>query len=189
MIKSLYNKNSLSQYDILRYIAEDNDECSFFDLDNEITELNELCIEYNEFDKWLKNQSTKRHIEYIVVHCTATDPSAKVSSILNYWKNTMKWMKPGYHILIKDDGSFSILSDIIDPTNGVYGYNYNSIHISYIGGVDKNNKPYDTRTEEQKNSLRYIVKNIHKKYGGEIKGHKDFYGVRKACPSFGIEDL
>lgn len=189
MITSIYNKNNLNQYDMLRYIAEDNDECTFFELDDDLRELNELCIEFNDFDKWLKNQSTKRKIEYIIVHCTATDPSAKVSSIVNYWKHNLKWKKPGYHILIKSDGSFSILSDLIDPTNGVKGYNYNSIHISYIGGIDKDGKPYDTRTEQQKNSLRYIINKIYKKYGGEIKGHKDFYGVRKSCPSFEIEDL
>ena len=45
-----------------------------------------------------------RKIEYIVIHCTATSPDAKVSGILRYWKEEKGWKSPGYHRIIKANG-------------------------------------------------------------------------------------
>ncbi|WP_228411401.1 N-acetylmuramoyl-L-alanine amidase [Epilithonimonas vandammei] len=91
-----------------------------------------------------------RNIEYIAVHCTATPQTATVSSIQNYWKNSLKWKMPGYHFIVKPDGEIVQLLDIANVSNGVGGWNSKLINISYIGGVDKNGKPTDNRTEAQK---------------------------------------
>lgn len=40
---------------------------------------------------WLNNQIVTRDIKYIVIHCTATRQDSKVSSIVNYWKNSLDW--------------------------------------------------------------------------------------------------
>ena len=45
-----------------------------------------------------------RNINFIVIHCTATQPNVKKESILNYWKNTLKWKSVGYHRLIDANG-------------------------------------------------------------------------------------
>ena len=112
-----------------------------------------------------------REIKYIVIHCTATQPNTKKEAILSYWKNTLKWKTVGYHRLI--------------DANGVKGYNSNSIHFSYIGGIDESGRPKDTRTLKQKESLLYLVKQAKKQFPNAIvQGHKDFKGVVKACPSF-----
>ena len=126
-----------------------------------------------------------RIIKYIVIHCTATQPNVKKESILNYWKNTLKWKSVGYHRLIDANGIIHELANYDQITNGVKGYNSESIHFSYIGGIDEAGRPKDTRTIKQKESLLYLVEKAKKKYPEAIVlGHKDFKGVVKACPSF-----
>jgi N-acetylmuramoyl-L-alanine amidase len=125
-----------------------------------------------------------RKIDYIVIHCTATQPNTKKESILNYWKNTLKWKSVGYHRLIDANGVINELARYEQVTNGVKGYNSNSIHFSYIGGVDEFNNPKDTRTLKQKESLLYLIKQAKKQFPDAIvQGHRDF-GAKKACPSF-----
>jgi N-acetylmuramoyl-L-alanine amidase len=126
-----------------------------------------------------------RDIKYIVIHCTATQPNTKKESILNYWKNTLKWKSVGYHRLIDANGVIHELAKYEQVTNGVKGYNSNSIHFSYVGGVDEFNNPKDTRTLKQKESLLYLIKQAKKQFPNAIvQGHRDFKGVVKACPSF-----
>ena len=126
-----------------------------------------------------------REIKYIAVHCTATPQTATVSSIQNYWKNVLKWKMPGYHFIIKSDGEVVQLLEIEKVSNGVKGFNSVSINISYIGGVDSQNKPIDNRTEAQKKALLDLLKKLKKQFPkAVIQGHRDFPGVKKACPSF-----
>ena len=126
-----------------------------------------------------------RKIDWIVIHCTATQPNATKQSILDYWKNILKWKSVGYHRLIDANGVIHELAKYEQVTNGVKGFNSNSIHFSYIGGVDEKGKPKDTRTLKQKESLLYLIKQAKKQFPNAIvQGHKDFKGVVKACPSF-----
>lgn len=126
-----------------------------------------------------------RDIKYIVIHCTATQPNTKKEAILSYWKNTLKWKTVGYHRLIDANGIIHELAKFEQITNGVKGYNSESIHFSYIGGIDESGRPKDTRTLKQKESLLYLVKQAKKQFPNAIvQGHKDFKGVAKACPSF-----
>jgi len=126
-----------------------------------------------------------RDIKYIVIHCTATQPNTKKEAILSYWKNTLKWKTVGYHRLIDANGVIHELAKYEQTTNGVKGYNSESIHFSYIGGIDESGRPKDTRTIKQKESLLYLVKQAKKQFPNAIvQGHKDFKGVAKACPSF-----
>lgn len=71
--------------------------------------------------------------------------------------------------------------------NGVKGYNKNSIHISYIGGVDRYNKSVDNRTMEQVEAMISKLTELKGKYPKAIiLGHRDFPGVKKSCPSFNV---
>lgn len=125
-----------------------------------------------------------RLIKYCVLHCTATQPEASVESIKNYWKS-IGWKRPGYHILVDANGIPHYLAPFDQITNGVKGYNMESIHISYIGGIDRDGKPKDTRTPQQKATLLKCIKEALEYVGRKliIQGHRDF-GVNKACPSF-----
>lgn len=126
-----------------------------------------------------------RQIKYIVIHCTATPQNTTIQSIKNYWKNVLKWKSVGYHLIVKADGSYERLADDSEVTNGVAGYNSNSIHISYIGGIDSKGRGLDTRTEAQKKTLLSLVKTMRSRYpNAKIQGHRDFPKVSKECPSF-----
>tara|TARA_R110002033_G_scaffold60198_3_gene110300 strand:+ start:14502 stop:14918 length:417 start_codon:yes stop_codon:yes gene_type:complete len=130
-----------------------------------------------------------RNINRVVLHCTATQPSATVQSILNYWKNVKKWKSVGYHWIIEPCGNATCLSPIQDVTNGARGFNSDSLHVSYIGGVDEDNNPKDTRTQEQKDKTLFLLKGFRSQFKDiEITGHRDLKGVNKACPSFDVKE-
>lgn len=126
-----------------------------------------------------------RKITHIVVHCTATPQNATVKGIMMYWRHTLGWKSPGYHYLIDQDGIINNLHPEDLPSNGVAGHNANSVHVSYIGGVDAKGKAMDNRTDEQKASLLMLLRRLRLKYpDAVICGHRDFPKVKKDCPSF-----
>jgi len=126
-----------------------------------------------------------RDIKYIAVHCTAGPATQTTKAIKDYWRNNLGWKSVGYHYLINADGTIEQLADESQITNGVAGFNSVAVHISYKGGVDSNNKPKDTRTTQQKESILKLLKELRKRYPKAIiQGHKDFPNVKKACPSF-----
>lgn len=130
-----------------------------------------------------------RTIKYIAVHCTATKQNATIESIRNYWKRNLGWKQPGYHIIVKPNGDHERLA--LDETvcNGVKGYNNESIHVSYIGGIDDNGKAVDNRTDAQKRTLLQIICGLKAKYPNAIiQGHRDFPNVAKDCPSFNAKE-
>lgn len=129
-----------------------------------------------------------RKIKYIVLHCTAGPQTQTVEAILNYWRKNLGWKNPGYHHLIKSTGEVVNLLPIEQVANGVAGYNQNSIHIAYIGGVDRYGNAQDNRTTKQEEAqLRLLEKYRLAFPAAEIKGHRDFPGVKKACPSFNVK--
>ena|SRR5205814_8578869 len=142
-----------------------------------------------------------RMIENIVVHCTATQPDATIESIKNYWKKSLGWDNPGYHYIIKRNGDIVRLFPEEKPSNGVKGHNQSAIHISYIGGIDKNGKPSDNRTDAQKHSMFNKLVALSEKYPhARILGHRDLSPDKngdgiiepsewvKHCPSFDVKE-
>lgn len=125
-----------------------------------------------------------RRIDWLVVHCTATPQTTTVASIQRYWRENLKWKSPGYHFLIEANGTVHNLQPINLPSNGVAGHNANSIHISYIGGVN-GQRAVDNRTEEQKREILRLLTDLKRQFpNAKIQGHRDFPRVAKACPSF-----
>lgn len=129
-----------------------------------------------------------RQIKFIVLHCTATPQNTTIKAIQDYWRTKLGWKNPGYHVIIRPDGSHEVLLPIEKIANGVQGFNSVSIHISYIGGVDNKNKPIDNRTTYQKAKQIFLLNDLKQKYPDAIiQGHRDFPGVKKACPSFDVK--
>ncbi len=129
----------------------------------------------------------KRPIKYIALHCTATPQNATVMAIQRYWKDSLKWKSPGYHLLIEANGTIHRLLDFNGVANGVKGFNKESIHISYIGGVDKQGKPLDNRTAVQKEAILKCINEVLEWSDNKcliIQGHRDFPNANKACPCF-----
>lgn len=141
-----------------------------------------------------------RKITHIVIHCTAGPQTQTIESIRNYWRS-IGWKRPGYHRIIDAKGVVHSLSDYASPTNGVAGHNANSIHVAYIGGVDKSGKPVDNRTPEQLAAMEKLIGELANQFPGAIiLGHRDFSPDKnrngviepnewiKACPSFSVRE-
>lgn len=115
-----------------------------------------------------------REIKNIVVHCTGGSQKATLQTLKNGWKK-LGWKNPGYHYLIDASGIILTVTPESTIANGVAGHNSNSIHVSYIGGIDAKGKAVDNRTEAQKKSLITILTQLKAKYPtAKICGHRDF---------------
>ena len=125
-----------------------------------------------------------REINKIIVHCTAT-PENRVVTVedVRKWHKARGWSDIGYHIMIYLDGTVHEGRPIKRSGAHCKGQNRKSIGIAYVGGVDKDMNPKDTRTECQKEALIDLLKHYKAEYPKvEIFGHRDF--SPKACPSF-----
>jgi N-acetylmuramoyl-L-alanine amidase len=164
------------------------------------------------------------NVKFIVGHCSAG--FGNITSLQRWWRTPRSsggpgWKSKGYHAIVEEDGTIWYLfsntaengyttdstkwrPDLI--TNGVQGFNSNSIHICYIGGVDRNNvrKAQDTRTHQQRRGFNELIKMIFiwlKDNGNDLSdlmilGHRDFSKDKNAnniiepwerikeCPSF-----
>lgn len=129
--------------------------------------------------------SNTRNITEIIVHCSAT-PEGKDYTVsqIREWHLERGFKDIGYHYVIYRDGSINVGRSEEKIGAHCTGHNSNSIGVCYIGGMDSANKnPKDTRTEEQKEALLTLLKQLKAKYPkATIHGHREF--ANKACPSF-----
>lgn len=126
-----------------------------------------------------------RQINEIIVHCSATKPSQKVTvADITRWHQQRGWRTIGYHYVIYQDGSVHPGRKEAEVGAHVSGRNAKSLGVCYIGGLDdKTGKPKDTRTEAQKQSLLELLIALKHKYPtATIHGHNEF--AAKACPCF-----
>lgn len=127
-----------------------------------------------------------REIKFIAFHCTAGSQRATVADLWAEFRRK-KWKNPGYHYVITADGTIHQLLDEAKVSNGVKGWNSVTINVAYTGGVDSQLKPTDNRTEAQRESMAKLARQLHRRYPkATIQGHRDFPGVKKACPSFDV---
>lgn len=129
-----------------------------------------------------------RAIKYIAVHCTAGSRRNTAREVVKYHTVTLGWKAPGYHYIVEADGNVVEALPVDRISNGVKGYNAVTINVAYIGGVDTSKPglpPADTRTPAQKAALRRLLTELRRRFpDAEIRGHRDFPNVHKACPSF-----
>lgn len=141
----------------------------------------------------------KKELKYLVIHCTATPEGRNISSnqIINWHCSKPPigrgWKQVGYSSMFHLNGTEEVLVKTNDDnfvdnweiTNGVKGINSISRHIVYVGGVNKDFNPKDTRTKEQKKSMETFVKHFVLLHPNVlICGHYQFSA--KACPSFDV---
>ena len=135
-------------------------------------------------------KKSKRIINYIVVHCSATpEGRAHTAKDIDQWHKQRGFAEIGYNYVILLDGTIQEGRDIDKIPAHVENFNKNSIGVCYIGGIDKNTlKPKDTRTEAQKKALLTLLRELKKMYpNAEILGHRDFPKVNQACPCFNAQ--
>lgn len=143
-------------------------------------------------------KKSKRRITDIVVHCTASKVSndLTVEDIRRMHKKN-GWSDIGYHYVVTLDGKVHEGRDVDLIGAHVSGYNAHSIGVVYVGGLDRDGDPCDTRNDLQKKALLSLLKELRKLYpDAKISGHRDFSpdlngnGIIepkewiKACPCF-----
>ena len=121
-------------------------------------------------------------IDAIVIHCSATRVGWDVRAAdIDRWHKERGFAGIGYHYVIDLDGTVEFGRRLPKDgahcnTAGVSGRSYNkhSIGICYVGGLDKNGNPADTRTLAQKEAMHTLVWRLFEKYPiKEIIGHRD----------------
>ena len=121
-------------------------------------------------------------IDSIIIHCSATRAGQDLrAKDIDRIHNQRGFNQIGYNFVVDLDGTVENGRPLsIDGahcnTKGFsdFSYNKHSIGICYIGGLDANGKPADTRTDWQKVSLRNLVAKLCKEYPIiEVLGHRD----------------
>lgn len=144
-------------------------------------------------------------IYQITVHCSATKESIYYDvEDIDRWHKARGFAKQpgsnkycGYHFVVLLDGTIQagrLLTEV-----GAHSIpNTNKIGICYIGGLDKDEQPKDTRTDAQKTSMHSLCKTLKVILPclREIKGHRDNskdlnndgiidpFEWQKVCPCF-----
>lgn len=116
-----------------------------------------------------------RQIKRIFIHCTASYQETYTDEkLVNEFKRK-GWRNPGYHYVIRPDGTIFRMLPESQISNGVSGYNSTAINIAYVGGVTKEKpKGVDNRTAQQKSALLYLLQDLRVRYPkAYIMGHRD----------------
>ena len=129
-----------------------------------------------------------RRIDEIIVHCTATLQSVAVSvDDIDRWHRERGFACIGYHFVVYLDGTVHAGRPIERMGAHCKGHNAHSIGICYVGGLDLQRRPKDTRTPAQQQALRALVAMLKTQYpNAKVYGHRQF-AAYKACPCFDVE--
>lgn len=151
----------------------------------------------------------KENIDSLVIHCSATRAGQDVRAAdIDKWHKERGFACIGYNYVIDLDGTVEVGRPLNRDgahcnTAGLSGVSYNkhSIGICYVGGLDQNGNPADTRTPEQKQALANLVYRLINEYPiVEVIGHRDASPDKngdgkitpnewmKQCPCFSVRD-
>lgn len=140
-----------------------------------------------------------RKVTDIIIHCAATIEGKNFyAHDIDAWHKHAGFRKIGYHFVIDLDGTIELGRPLSEVGAHAVGHNKESIGICYIGGLDKDRKPKDTRTGEQKASLRFLLEQLVLAIPtiNKIAGHRDYsldkngngilerFEYQKECPCF-----
>lgn len=129
-------------------------------------------------------------IKFLTIHCAATpEGRANTAAEVTQW-DTDTYGQPSYHWVVELSGRAIRTLDDDQVGAHVGGKNTGNIGVCYVGGMTKDMKaPKDTRTPLQKLALRDLVRAYKRKYPGlVVRGHKEWPGVHKDCPSFDVSE-
>jgi N-acetyl-anhydromuramyl-L-alanine amidase AmpD len=143
-------------------------------------------------------KKTKRRIEVIYVHCTATAPGKEVSvETIRQWHLARGFSDIGYHYIVQPDGRIDLGRDIDIPGAHVKGDNKYSIGVSMVGLWDNDTMPDPKGAQEM--AAAQLIAELCKMYDIVPKSyrlllHREAHlhrpGVpnpHKSCPGMNIE--
>ena len=144
-----------------------------------------------------------RNIDSIIVHCSATKAGQDFTATdIDRWHRERGFNGIGYHYVIRLDGKLEKGRDVALAGAHCKGWNERSVGICYIGGLDENGRPADTRTNAQKRVLYQIIMDLQREYNIlQVLGHRDTspdlngdgviepYEYVKACPCFDVKEF
>ena len=125
-----------------------------------------------------------RKISLIIVHCSAVTPDQESSAAqIDTCHRKRGWkFGIGYHYVIRRNGEIELGRPEWMVGAHCVNHNSHSIGVCYEGGLDIRGQPADTRTEQQKASLRRLLEDLHRRYPHAlIVGHHDL-NPHKDCP-------
>ena len=202
-IESISNKRSLKDdlylqlsactrpynEDLMDYLIESLDDSGFlsYPIDQYLTDLD---IDKEMLDVHLdilrsfepNGVGAADAIDSIIIHCSATRAGQNLKAKdIDRMHRARNFDMIGYHFVIDLDGTIekgrplSMIGAHCN-TKGSSGMSYNkhSIGVCYIGGLNINGEPADTRTPAQKIALVELVSRLKKKFNIiEVLGHRD----------------
>ena len=138
-----------------------------------------------------------RHIDTIIIHCTATRPNfwqgksaqQKTDEVRRWHVEDRGWSDIGYHYLIDRDGTLVEGRPLERTGAHAKGHNTGSVGISLFGGHGGNvaDQIEDNFTEDQDRALRELMDRLKAEHPiTKIIGHNEV--ANKACPTFVVRD-
>lgn len=144
------------------------------------------------------------HIEYIVVHASATPADMDIGrEEIDRWHRQKGYFMVGYHYIIRRSGLGEIGREVDRFGAHALGYNQRSLGVCLVGGVkrvkDRDGKndadgprwdmvPENNFTQEQFVTLKKVLMGlIAYATKAKVVGHRDLPHVKKACPCFDVE--
>lgn len=127
-----------------------------------------------------------RKIDEIIIHCTLTLPNQPVDiPTLRAWHIAKGLTDIAYHFVIGIDGEYMAGRPLDVEGAHCYWHNAHSIAVAYIGGLDHNGRPSDTRTRAQKLALIQLITFLRLIFpDAKVYGHSDF--ANTVCPCFDV---
>jgi hypothetical protein len=137
-----------------------------------------------------------RHLNEIIVHCSATAPNwlpgattqDKVNEIRRWHVKERGWSDIGYSHIIDLDGTIALGRPVEKVGAHTKGHNANSVGICLIGGKGgtANDDFADNFTQAQANALRKLIADLRAEYPTitKVSGHNQYSS--KACPCFSV---
>lgn len=116
-----------------------------------------------------------RKIDSVIIHCSATKAGMDFGvADIDRWHRARGMNGIGYHYVVRLDGTVEKGREVEVAGAHCLGWNERSIGICYIGGLNANGIPDDTRTDEQKKSMKRLVEELKLRYRiVTVMGHRD----------------
>ncbi|WP_372809311.1 N-acetylmuramoyl-L-alanine amidase [Litorivivens sp.] len=141
-----------------------------------------------------------RDINTIVIHCSATPPSADIGvAEIDSWHRSRGFNGIGYHYVIRRGGYVEQGRSLDRAGAHARGHNAHSIGVCLVGGVDSGQAPDCNFTRHQFAALSRLVDDLLETFGPvKVVGHRDLSPDTngdgtiqaseriKACPCFDV---